>query len=76
MEEVLVDHIFNPLGFRFVCCGREVIAFKVLIQELLVLRLEVFGMNTWRGIAVQKFALQGQTYFNSIIKCNVPYLLQ
>lgn len=64
MEEVLIDHIFNPLGFWFVGCGREVVAFKVLIQELLVLRLEVFGMNTWRWIAVQKFALEEQTYFN------------
>lgn len=67
MEEVLIDHIFNPLDFRFVCCGREVRAFKVLIQELLVLRLEVSGMNIWRRIAIQKFALQGQTDFNSII---------
>lgn len=70
MEEVLINHIFNPLDFWFVCCCRKVQTFRVFIQELLVLWLEVFRMSSWRRMAVQKFSLQGRTHLKLMIKCN------
>lgn len=61
MEEVLVNHIFNSPDFLLlVCCG-EVTAVQVSIQELVVLWLEVFSINMWRRMAVQKLALLGDT---------------
>lgn len=70
MEEVLINHIFDPLDFRLVCCCRKVRTFRVLIQELLVLWLEVFGLRSWRRVAVQQLALQGRARFNWVIKCD------
>lgn len=69
MEEVLINHIFNPLDFWLACCCRKVRTFRVLIQELPVLGLKVFRMSSWRRVAVQKFALQGRTHFKLKIKC-------
>lgn len=63
MEEVLINHIFDPLDFWFVCCCRKVRTFRVFIQELLVLWLKVLHISSWRRVAVQKFALRGRTHF-------------
>lgn len=64
MEEVLINHIFDPLDIRFVCCCRKVRTFRVLIEEVHVLWLEVFGLRSWRRVAVQQLALRGRARFN------------
>lgn len=58
VEKVLVNHIFNPLDFLFVCCCRNVAAVGVSILERLVLWLEVFSIDMWRRMAVEKLALK------------------
>lgn len=58
MEEVLVDNIFNSFDFGlFVCRSRRVGAARLSRLELVVLRLEVFRVDVWGRVAVQKLPL-------------------
>ena len=58
MEEVLVNNIFDSFDFLFfICyCGKLPVV-RVSFQELAVLWLEVFSINVWGRMAVEKFAL-------------------
>ena len=58
MEEVFVNHIFNSPDIQlFVCYCGEVTVIWVSFLELVVLWLEVFSINMWWSMAVQKLAL-------------------
>lgn len=59
MEEVLVNRVFNSLDFPCVCCRGDVAVVAVSPLEASVLRLEVLGVDVWRGVAVEQFSLWG-----------------
>ncbi len=70
MKEVLVNHVFNSPDFLLFVCCRGVTAVQVSIQELVVLRLEVFSIDMRRRMAVQELALLGDNIVRESVFCS------